>query len=276
MEALQFDLRVGSNEPNPEQINEHPMRLSNVKLQTQKSHLVFEITELIASFNLAIICNSLNILLLRIHSCTVDFLSIMYFSSIVFLRDCGELSCSTYKDSCLNGSVAEKLNEFYSRSKILFLTVEAKMSTIVPLTSAPGVTTIWEAFAETNNNLACWGYTPTIVGMPGSDNSVGTPGQDIVVTLGGGDDSVRAQGGDYFIYGGPGNDNLRGGDSDDTVGGYSGDDNIFGGAGYDLLTSNDGDDKLWAAMMMTTCMMVQISTMVMEDRAPISAMMSRL
>jgi Ca2+-binding RTX toxin-like protein len=151
----------------------------------------------------------------------------MFFSSIVFLRDCGgELLCSTYKNSCLNGSLADKLNEFYSRSKTLFLTVGAKMSTIVPLTSAPGVTTIWEAFAQTNNNLACWGYTPTIVGMPGSDNRVGTPGQDIVITLGG-DDSVTAQGGDYFICGGPGNDNLRGGDTDDTVGGYSGNDNIF-------------------------------------------------
>ena len=200
----------------------------------------------------------------------------MFFSSILFLRDCGgELSCSIYKDSCWNSSLADKLNEFYSRSKMLFLTVEAKMSTIVPLTSAPGVTILWEAFAQTNNNLACWGYSPTIVGMPGSDNRVGTPGQDIVVTLGG-DDSVRVQGGDYFICGGPGNDNLRGGDTDDTVCGYSGDDNIFGGAGYDLLTSNDGDDKLWAAMIMTRYMMVQISTMVMEDLAPISAMMSRL
>ena len=153
----------------------------------------------------------------------------MFFSSILFLRDCGgELSCSIYKDSCWNSSLADKLNEFYSRSKMLFLTVEAKMSTIVPLTSATGVTTLWEAFAQTNNNnLACWGYSPTIVGMPGSDNRVGTPGQDIVVTLGG-DDSVRVQGGDYFICGGPGNDrSFRGGDSDDTVGGYSGDDNIF-------------------------------------------------
>jgi Ca2+-binding RTX toxin-like protein len=200
----------------------------------------------------------------------------MFFSSILFLRYCGgELSCSIYKDSCWNSSPADKLNEFYSGSKMLFLTVEAKMSTIVPLTSAPGVTTLWEAFAQTNNNLACWGYTPTIVGMPGSDNRVGTPGQYIVVTLGC-DDSVRVQGGYYFICGGPGNDNLRSGDSDDMVGGYSGDDNIFGGAGYDLLTSNDGDDKLWAAMIMTTYMMVQISTMVMEDRAPISAMKSRL
>jgi Ca2+-binding RTX toxin-like protein len=189
----------------------------------------------------------------------------MFFSSIVFLRDCDELSCSTYKGSCLNGSVAEKLNEFYSRSKMLFLTVEAKMSRIVPLTSAPGVTTIWEAFAQAdNNNLARWGYTPIIVGMPDSDDRVGIPGQDIVVTLGG-DDSVRAQGVDDSICRGPGNDNLRGGDSDDTVGGYSGDDNIFGGAGYHLLTSNDGDEKLWAAMIMTTYMMVQISTMVMED-----------
>jgi Ca2+-binding RTX toxin-like protein len=101
---------------------------------------------------------------------------------------------------------------------MLFVTVEAKISTIVPLTSAPGVTTVWEAFAQTNNNLACWGYTPTIVGMPGSDNRV--------VTLGC-DDSVRVQGGDYFICGGPGNDNLRGGDTDDTVGGYSGDMTTF-------------------------------------------------
>ena len=35
---------------------------------------------------------------MKIHSCTVDFLLIMFFSSIVFMRHCGELSCSTYKD----------------------------------------------------------------------------------------------------------------------------------------------------------------------------------
>ena len=188
----------------------------------------------------------------------------MFFYPIVFLIDFVELSCSMYKDVFLNGSIAEKLNDFYSLSKRLSLAVEAiimttlLLSTIVWLTSTPGaiISTVPEAFAQTddnNNNLTCWGHAATIVGTPGSDNIVGTSGRDVIVTLEGGD-RVRAQGGDDFICGGlgndrlfgeDGNDHINGGDGDDTVSGNDGDDKIFGDSGYDLLSGNDGDDNIW-------------------------------
>ena len=45
----------------------------------------------------------------------------IFFSSILFLTDCCEPSCSIYKDPCLNCSVAEKLNEFYPLSRMILL-----------------------------------------------------------------------------------------------------------------------------------------------------------
>jgi Ca2+-binding RTX toxin-like protein len=154
-------------------------------------------------------------------------------------------------------------------------------------------TTIPAALALTDNgNSACYGRTPTIVGTPGSDDIVGTPSQDVIVGLGG-DDTLRGQGGEDFICGGFGNDRLFGEDGNDHLAGGNSDDYLRGGDGNDQLYGYDGDDNIWGAMItttflvmafttmvktrfgaamgMTTSMVVQTPTMVMEDQAPIYA-----
>jgi Ca2+-binding RTX toxin-like protein len=204
----------------------------------------------------------------------------MFFSSILFLIIFVELSCSKRKEVLSDCSFAEKLNNFYSISKRLFLTIQATiivtllLSTIMWLTSTPSVTAIItpEAFAQTDqadddNNLTCWGNTATIIGTYGSDNITGTASDDVIVTLGGGD-TVRAQERDDFICGGSdddllfgdeGNDHINGGDGDDNanggdgddglsgdmLGGDPGNDDLRGGNGDDTANGNDGDDNIF-------------------------------
>lgn len=91
----------------------------------------------------------------------------------------------------------------------------------------------------TSNN--CRAITPTIVGTPGNDNLIGTPGRDVVV-LGDGDDVFYGKKGDDLICAGSGNDTIYGNKGDDRVYGESGTDILFGGKGENRCDGGSGTD----------------------------------
>src|SRR5215210_2757182 len=124
---------------------------------------------------LLLISSSCSSILQRIHSSTVDFLWIISFSPIVFLRAFVELSCSMYKDSCLNGFVAEKLYEYY-HSLSTITVIPRGLGTIIlimglimtvgllPLPLSPMFIQSTEATTTTTTGVPeCFGGPPTIV-----------------------------------------------------------------------------------------------------------------
>jgi Ca2+-binding RTX toxin-like protein len=98
--------------------------------------------------------------------------------------------------------------------------------------------------ARHQDEIQCFGETPTIVGTPGPDHIKGTPGRDVVQALGG-DDVVYGLGGDDLICGDAGKDRLFGGDGDDTLSKESGGSFMSGGRGSDRLFGNLGDDVMF-------------------------------
>jgi Ca2+-binding RTX toxin-like protein len=199
----------------------------------------------------------------------------MFFSSIVFLRDCDELSCSMYKDSCLNGSIAKKLNDFYSLSKMILL-IHAAIKTaksqggigntqplftlslqrtgmMMAIVLVIGTMTvgllplspmlIQSAEATTTEVLKCFGGTPTIVGTNNDDVIQGTEGDDWIAGLGG-NDRIYGKGGNDSVCGGDGVDSIYGGKGDDYIDGQNDRDLAFGQEDNDVLVGGAGDDEL--------------------------------
>lgn len=91
--------------------------------------------------------------------------------------------------------------------------------------------------------LLCEGRRATIVGGPGNDNFVATPGDDIIAG-GSGDDVIDGVGGNDAICGGFGDDTLSGGIGNDRLFGGPGDDSLQGGSGNDQLFGSSGADQL--------------------------------
>ena len=82
------------------------------------------------------------------------------------------------------------------------------ISSAVWLTNTSAV--ISNAFATIEPNT-CFGLPATKFGTPGNDNTlVGTPGPDVIVSLGG-NDIIQGLGGDDHICGEDGNDRIDGG-----------------------------------------------------------------
>src|SRR5919112_1902737 len=188
----------------------------------------------------------------------------MFSSSIVFLRDRGKLSCSMYKDSCLNGSVVKKLNEFYSKMILLFHAVieiaksgggidntqplftlsSQRTGMVMAIVLVIGTMTmgllplspmlIQSAEATTTEVLECFAGIPTIIGTDNDDVIQGTEGDDVIIALNGND----------LIYGKGGNDSVCGDDGDDYIEGGKGDDYIDGQNDRDLAFGQEDNDVL--------------------------------
>ena len=78
----------------------------------------------------------------------------------------------------------------------------------------------------------------TITGTRGSDNLVGTSGDDVICGLDG-DDTIDGKAGNDLIYAGFG---------EDVVAGRTGDDTIYGGPGNDLILGHRGDDTIYGGL----------------------------
>lgn len=86
----------------------------------------------------------------------------------------------------------------------------------------------------------------------GSDDHVGTVGDDIIDGRAGqddlfgglGDDTLTAGTGDDSLEGGEGNDSLLGGSGSDQLHGGAGDDLLMGGFGRDSISGGDGEDTV--------------------------------
>jgi Ca2+-binding RTX toxin-like protein len=98
--------------------------------------------------------------------------------------------------------------------------------------------------ARHQDEVQCFGETPTIVGTPGPDHIKGTPGRDAIQALGG-NDVVYGLGGGDLICGDTGHDRLFGGDGDDMLQKESGGSLMSGGRGNDRLFGNLGDDVMY-------------------------------
>uniref|UniRef100_A0A8J7AE96 FG-GAP repeat protein n=1 Tax=Desmonostoc muscorum LEGE 12446 TaxID=1828758 RepID=A0A8J7AE96_DESMC len=77
----------------------------------------------------------------------------------------------------------------------------------------------------------------------GSDNIIGSTGND-TINAGNGNDNVYGGAGNDNIIGGNGNDTLDGGTGNDTLTGNNGNDFLYGGVGNDTLLGSNGDDVL--------------------------------
>ena len=80
----------------------------------------------------------------------------------------------------------------------------------------------------------CFGKTATIVGSARGDTVSGTPGDDVIVSLGGSD----------TIDGGGGDDRICSGKGADTILGGQGGDRMEPGGGGDLVSGGDGQDTI--------------------------------
>ena len=100
------------------------------------------------------------------------------------------------------------------------------------------------ASAGADQVQSCFGQPATIVGTNGPDVIRGTPGDDVIVSLGG-NDLIGGGGGDDLICAGNGNDRVRGGSGDDSIGGEGGRDRLWGGPGSDFLSGNRGRDWMF-------------------------------
>jgi hypothetical protein len=201
-------------------------------------------------------------------------LLIIFFSSIIFLRDSVELSCSTHKDSCLDDSPAGELTQYYYHSLSTITMIPRILGVTILLVIGGGTMTmglllpplspmllIQSAEATTTSDESnCFIGSPTIVGTNNDDVIQGTEGDDFIAGLGGndrilgkgGNDRVCAGDGNDIIYGDNGNDLLYGGAGDDELHGDSNEDdceNDYGEpmpclGGSDEVYGNDGDDLL--------------------------------
>lgn len=93
----------------------------------------------------------------------------------------------------------------------------------------------------------------TITGSRGSDNLVGTSGDDVICGLDGsdtidgkgGNDLIYAGFGEDLIYGRTGDDTIYGGPGNDMILGHRGDDTIYGGLSNDSIWGGGGDDIIY-------------------------------
>jgi Ca2+-binding RTX toxin-like protein len=156
------------------------------------------------------------------------------------MRDCGEFFSSSFISYSVNSSIRERIDKNSSISKLLLylgVTTATLLSTMVWLSVPAAI----PALAQTA--ATCNGVAATIVGSSGSDDIEGTPGRDVIATLGG-DDKIRAEGGNDLICGGPGNDDIRGDAGSDRVFGDSGNDIIRGETGNDQMNGGAGNDNI--------------------------------
>jgi hypothetical protein len=110
-------------------------------------------------------------------------------------------------------------------------------------TSQRGWNTRIGAFSITQTEATCLGEVATIVGTSGSDQIIGTPGDDVIVSQGGADDIEGLEGQD-LVCAGAGADEVDGGEQADTVLGQAGRDDVAGRDGRDDLRGGDDDDEL--------------------------------
>jgi uncharacterized delta-60 repeat protein len=98
----------------------------------------------------------------------------------------------------------------------------------------------------------CAGKAVTITGTEQRDKLKGTPGDDVISTLGGndkvkggaGDDVICSGDGNDKVFGGAGADRLLGGDGRDRLQGGGGPDTLKGGIGNDFLNGGGGENSL--------------------------------
>ena len=93
--------------------------------------------------------------------------------------------------------------------------------------------------------VTCLGRPATIVDPAGAGPGTvaGTPGRDVIATLGG-DDTVRSGGGNDLVCAGAGEDSVFAGSGDDRVLGGLGPDRLSGVFGSDALLGGGGADSL--------------------------------
>ena len=116
-----------------------------------------------------------------------------------------------YKDSCLNGFVAEKLYEYYHLLSTIMV-IPRGLGTIIlimglimtvgllPLPLSPMFIQSAEATTTTTIGVPeCFGGPPTIVGTDNDDVIEGTEGDDFIVGLGG-NDRIYGQGGSDRVW----------------------------------------------------------------------------
>jgi hypothetical protein len=112
----------------------------------------------------------------------------------------------------------------------------------------PGVTDVFftepiqlDISAALETTKQCGGKSPSSLGTSGSDQLVGTPGDDVFLGLGG-KDTIKGKGGDDLACGGNGKDKLKGGADDDRLKGQKGNDFLKGAAGKDKCVGGKGND----------------------------------
>jgi Ca2+-binding RTX toxin-like protein len=100
------------------------------------------------------------------------------------------------------------------------------------------------------NAPTCFGQDATIA-YPDTQQVLGTPDDDVIVTSGRrqlingreGDDLICAGGRDDVVTGADGNDKIKGQGGNDNLRGGPGDDILKGGGGKDILNGRAGNDK---------------------------------
>jgi Ca2+-binding RTX toxin-like protein len=156
------------------------------------------------------------------------------------MRDFAKFFSSSFISYYANNSSRDKMDKNSSISKLLLslgVITATLLSTTVWLTAPAAI----PALAQTA--ATCNGVAATIVGSSGSDDIEGTPGRDVIATLGG-DDKIRAEGGNDLICGGLGNDDIRGDAGSDRVFGDDGNDIIRGETGNDRMNGGSGNDNI--------------------------------
>jgi CSLREA domain-containing protein len=114
---------------------------------------------------------------------------------------------------------------------------------VTPPPSPPG-----ESSPPDNSSAAspkvvlCAGVSATQVGTDNPDSIRGTPGRDVIASLGGNDAITGLKGSD-LICGGSGKDTLNGDRGNDKLFGEAGKDTLKGGPGNDKLKGGAGKDK---------------------------------
>ncbi|MFN3215736.1 MAG: calcium-binding protein [Acidimicrobiales bacterium] len=114
---------------------------------------------------------------------------------------------------------------------------------LVPVVVLAAVVAAFQAGPAPAQSMQCRGQSATIVGTPGNDRIKGTPGRDVIVTMGG-NDRIKGLGGNDIICSGPGRDRIVGGGGNDYIAAGSGNDRVSAGAGRDVVNGGRGNDRL--------------------------------
>ena len=128
------------------------------------------------------------------------------------------------------------------------------MYVAVVMAASPAMAALLPVRAAAATGPRCLGERATIVGTRGDDDLVGTPRDDVIVSLGGwdrvrggaGDDRICVGDDDDFVRAGAGADRVLGSGGSDTIHGGAGPDRVFAGAGaVEALFGGRGDDRLF-------------------------------